>query len=735
MVRKFWNVYTHSKTTKLPRFRQEAFEATYEHFTIDVAGSRDAAISEITEMSFVSVDVEPSSLNSEEQCLGKDTNCSVFNAVFTGCEPSLLANEEGHELTKIPDIEDSKEDKDLLWINSGVVYKTHNGKSVSLKDDFIKSEMEAMDRALSSLNKETLGYNSTYGTGGYGSYGRIGSYNGSRLYGNSMYNRGGYGGGLYGSGGGMYGGGMYNSSYGGMGGIADGATRAKLLCTEYVELQTPISQSAAHALSVDAGTKSSKDKKHITMATTSKLDSTRKDKGKMIIVKPEITATLNLRPIHCNKTIEEVVYNKWTSKHVHTRQPLKYCCILMEKKARDINLVVHLETLAQEVKGRVKERGHVKFVSRVLPNKVGVKVTNLDLLGVIEDEQLFNELSDEDVIRVCLLISLELIFMGSCLILASGLIMLAVRLVLVRDVKFKEDEKWDWSKYLGENTNDEPEWTDFRIGNLEETNDHHNLENHPNEEVNDFPYNNDNGYDSPLADSPAETLHTPLTRTLTDIYENTKELLLAEDEPKNYKEASNDQKWIEAMKDELDSINMNNTWRLTSLPPGHKAIGLKWVFKTKRDADGRIIKHNARLVAKGYIQEHGIDFEEKQATVALSSCESEFIAVTAAATQALYLKRLLSRLTYSDEEKITILVDNKSAIALMKNPVFHERSKHIDTKYHFIRECVKRDDIQVEFVSGDYQKADILTKALLKIRFLTMRQLIGLKGLQGTACD
>ncbi|GJT48318.1 ribonuclease H-like domain, reverse transcriptase, RNA-dependent DNA polymerase [Tanacetum coccineum] len=126
---------------------------------------------------------------------------------------------------------------------------------------------------------------------------------------------------------------------------------------------------------------------------------------------------------------------------------------------------------------------------------------------------------------------------------------------------------------------------------------------------------------------------------------------------------------------------------------------------------------------------------QKQATVALSSCESEFIAATAAATQALWLKRLLSRLTHSDEEKITILVDNKSAIALMKNPVFHGRSKHIDTKYHFIRECVGRDDIQVEFVSGDYQKADILTKALPKIRFLTMRQLIGLKDLQGTACD
>ncbi|GKA83931.1 ribonuclease H-like domain, reverse transcriptase, RNA-dependent DNA polymerase [Tanacetum coccineum] len=126
---------------------------------------------------------------------------------------------------------------------------------------------------------------------------------------------------------------------------------------------------------------------------------------------------------------------------------------------------------------------------------------------------------------------------------------------------------------------------------------------------------------------------------------------------------------------------------------------------------------------------------QKQATVALSSCESEFIAATAAATQALWLKRLLSKLTHSKEEKVTIMVDNKSAIALMKNPVFHGRSKHIDTKYHFIRECVEKEDIQVEFVSGEYQKADILTKALPKIKFLTMRQLIGLKDLRQSDCD
>nr|GFA86759.1 ribonuclease H-like domain, reverse transcriptase, RNA-dependent DNA polymerase [Tanacetum cinerariifolium] len=81
-----------------------------------------------------------------------------------------------------------------------------------------------------------------------------------------------------------------------------------------------------------------------------------------------------------------------------------------------------------------------------------------------------------------------------------------------------------------------------------------------------------------------------------------------------------------------------------------------------------------------YYRESPISWStQKQATIAFSSCESEFIAATAAATQTLWLKRLLSKLTHTQEEKITIQVNNKSAIELMKNPVFHGRSKHIDT--------------------------------------------------------
>nr|GFC02865.1 ribonuclease H-like domain, reverse transcriptase, RNA-dependent DNA polymerase [Tanacetum cinerariifolium] len=89
-------------------------------------------------------------------------------------------------------------------------------------------------------------------------------------------------------------------------------------------------------------------------------------------------------------------------------------------------------------------------------------------------------------------------------------------------------------------------------------------------------------------------------KDLNKIYESTQEveignLLLIEEEPRNYKEASTDKKWIKAMEIELDSINKNNTWTLTTLPPEQKAIGLKWVYKTKRDAEGKIIKYKARL--------------------------------------------------------------------------------------------------------------------------------------------
>ncbi|KAJ9560132.1 hypothetical protein OSB04_005292 [Centaurea solstitialis] len=120
---------------------------------------------------------------------------------------------------------------------------------------------------------------------------------------------------------------------------------------------------------------------------------------------------------------------------------------------------------------------------------------------------------------------------------------------------------------------------------------------------------------------------------------------------------------------------------------------------------------------------------QKQQTVALSSCEAEFMAATLAACQALWLQSLLKYLTDSEAGCVKLLVDNKSAIELMKNPVFHGRSKHINTRYHFIRECVEKGLIYVEHVSGEAQRADILTKALPRVKFTEMRNLLGVEDL------
>ena len=120
---------------------------------------------------------------------------------------------------------------------------------------------------------------------------------------------------------------------------------------------------------------------------------------------------------------------------------------------------------------------------------------------------------------------------------------------------------------------------------------------------------------------------------------------------------------------------------------------------------------------------------QKQDIVALSSCEAEFMAATEAAQQAIWLQELLSEVTGGETEKTLILVDNKSAISLAKNPVFHRRSKHIHKRFHFIRECVERNLIDVEHVPGTEQKADILTKALAKIKFKEMRSMIEVQNL------
>jgi hypothetical protein len=113
-----------------------------------------------------------------------------------------------------------------------------------------------------------------------------------------------------------------------------------------------------------------------------------------------------------------------------------------------------------------------------------------------------------------------------------------------------------------------------------------------------------------------------------------------------------------------------------------------------------------------------------QPTVALSSAEAEYTAACAAVQEATHLRQLLQDLGFPQEEPTLIMEDNQGCIALSGNPVLHKRTKHIDIKYHFIRERVASQEVALKYVATADQLADILTKPLLRVRLEKMRDII-----------
>jgi hypothetical protein len=100
-------------------------------------------------------------------------------------------------------------------------------------------------------------------------------------------------------------------------------------------------------------------------------------------------------------------------------------------------------------------------------------------------------------------------------------------------------------------------------------------------------------------------------------------------EPRSFAEAEEDAAWRAAMKAKMDAVEKNRTWELADLPRGHRAITLKWVFKLKRDEVGAFIKHKTRLVARGFLQREGIDFDNAFAPVARKQSARLLLALAA----------------------------------------------------------------------------------------------------------
>lgn len=117
---------------------------------------------------------------------------------------------------------------------------------------------------------------------------------------------------------------------------------------------------------------------------------------------------------------------------------------------------------------------------------------------------------------------------------------------------------------------------------------------------------------------------------------------------------------------------------------------------------------------------------KKQPIVTLSSTEAEFIAAGAAATQAVWMIKILKELGQYQKDSSIIMCDNTSTIKLTKNPILHGRSKHIEVRYHYIRELVRAGTIELKHCGTKDQLADVLTKAVSKDSFLKLRSQLGI---------
>ena len=103
----------------------------------------------------------------------------------------------------------------------------------------------------------------------------------------------------------------------------------------------------------------------------------------------------------------------------------------------------------------------------------------------------------------------------------------------------------------------------------------------------------------------------------------------------------------------------------------------------------------------------------------------EYVAAVGAACQGIWLSRLIADMLGTRETTVKLHMDNMSVIALSRNPVYHDRSKDIDTKCHFLRQCIEEGKVEVQHVGIGDQVAYIFTKSLGRVKFMEFRSALG----------
>ncbi|GKC58722.1 gag-pol polyprotein [Tanacetum coccineum] len=213
-------------------------------------------------------------------------------------------------------------------------------------------------------------------------------------------------------------------------------------------------------------------------------------------------------------------------------------------------------------------------------------------------------------------------------------------------------------------------------------------------------------------------------------------------EPKTIKEAMADSAWIEAMQEELHQFDRLQVWELVDKPFGKTVIKLKWLWKNKKDEDQTVIRNKTRLVAKGYAQEEGIDFEESFSPVA--RLEAVRIFVTYAAHKFFLIYQMDVKTTFLNGPlKEEVYVAQPDGFVDLDHP---EKVYHIRKALYGLKQAprawydklsnfllfkvllkVENGIIEFYFVRTEYQLANMFTKALPEDRFQYLVKRIGMR--------
>uniref|UniRef100_A0A803PJ99 Copia protein n=1 Tax=Cannabis sativa TaxID=3483 RepID=A0A803PJ99_CANSA len=184
-------------------------------------------------------------------------------------------------------------------------------------------------------------------------------------------------------------------------------------------------------------------------------------------------------------------------------------------------------------------------------------------------------------------------------------------------------------------------------------------------------------------------------------------------EPTSYEEASEFQIWNDAMDNETQALEKVKTWIVTSLPPGHKPIGCK------RSITGYCVFLGSSLIWWK---------SKKQQTISRSSAEAEYRAMAHATCEVTWIMAILN-FGITPTNPALLYCENDAAIHIFENPVYHERTEHVEIYCHIVWEKVNQDTLKMIHVLSKHNLADLFTKALFPSQFLNIISKMGVQNL------